>query len=85
MTTRPAPAKPSPSRMREINETIRYAMWSVFAIETRLGEAGDSRVPPGTRHLLGPFRRVGLGGGRAVEFHRFGDEPGGAVAGAAGQ
>ena len=39
MTTRPAPAKPSPSRMREINETIRYAMWSVFAIETRLGEA----------------------------------------------
>jgi chlorite dismutase len=25
--------------MREINETIRYAMWSVFAIETRLGEA----------------------------------------------
>ncbi|MCB1299924.1 MAG: chlorite dismutase family protein, partial [Tetrasphaera sp.] len=39
MTERPTPAKPSPARMREINDTIRYAMWSVFAIETRLGEA----------------------------------------------
>ncbi|MFV0464200.1 MAG: hydrogen peroxide-dependent heme synthase [Nostocoides sp.] len=25
--------------MREINETIRYAMWSVFAVDTPLGEA----------------------------------------------
>ena len=37
--TRPIPAKPTPARMREINDTIRYAMWSVFAVETRLGEA----------------------------------------------
>ena len=36
---RPIPAKPTPARMREINDTIRYAMWSVFAVETRLGEA----------------------------------------------
>ncbi len=39
MTTRPIPHKPTPARMREINETIRYAMWSVFALETRLGDA----------------------------------------------
>lgn len=38
MSDRPAPAKPSPSRMREINETIRYAMWSVFEVSTPLGE-----------------------------------------------
>ncbi|MFN8098500.1 MAG: hydrogen peroxide-dependent heme synthase [Dermatophilaceae bacterium] len=39
MTERPLPGKPSPSRMREINDTIRYAMWSVFAVDTRLGVA----------------------------------------------
>lgn len=32
------PGKPSPSRVREINDTIRYAMWSVFAVD-RLGDA----------------------------------------------
>jgi peroxiredoxin len=37
MSERPAPAKPSPSRMREINHTIRYAMWSVFEVSTPLG------------------------------------------------
>ncbi len=35
---RPAPAKPSPARMREINASIRYAMWSVFAVSTPLGD-----------------------------------------------
>lgn len=34
---RPIPAKPSPSQMREINDTIRYAMWSVFAVSLPLG------------------------------------------------
>lgn len=33
-----SPGKPSPSRVREINDTIRYAMWSVFAVD-RLGDA----------------------------------------------
>lgn len=37
MSERPVPAKPSPSRMREINDTIRYAMWSVFEVSTPLG------------------------------------------------
>ena len=31
-TGRSIPTKPSPARMREINEMIRYAMWSVFAV-----------------------------------------------------
>jgi peroxiredoxin len=30
--------KPSPSRIREINDSIRYAMWSVFAVTAPLGE-----------------------------------------------
>ena len=33
--------KPSPSRIREINETIRYAMWSVFAVTAPLGDERD--------------------------------------------
>ena len=39
MSERPVPAKPSPSRMRGINESIRYAMWSVFKVGTPLGDA----------------------------------------------
>ncbi len=39
MTTTPKPDRPSPSRMREINDTIRYAMWSVFAVASPLGDA----------------------------------------------
>jgi chlorite dismutase len=30
--------KPSPSRIREINASIRYAMWSVFAVTSPLGD-----------------------------------------------
>lgn len=30
-------ARPELARIREINETIRYAMWSVFAVSTPLG------------------------------------------------
>ena len=36
--SRPAPAKPGASRIREINDTIRYAMWSVFAVAEPLGD-----------------------------------------------
>ncbi len=31
-------AKPSPSQIREINDTIRYAVWSVFAATSPLGD-----------------------------------------------
>jgi chlorite dismutase len=40
MTYQPAhtaPSKPTPSRMREINDSIRYAMWSVFRVADPLG------------------------------------------------
>ena len=37
-TGRPAPSKPTPARMREINETIRYTMWSVFEVTEKLGQ-----------------------------------------------
>ena len=40
MSERPVPAKPTPSQMREINATIRYAMWSVFKVDSPLGR-GD--------------------------------------------
>ena len=33
--------KPTPAMMREINQTIRYSMWSVFASVTPLGEDRD--------------------------------------------
>ena len=36
--------KPSPARMREINESIRYAMWSVFAVTSPLGGERDALV-----------------------------------------
>ncbi len=39
-STRSAAAqKPGASRIREINDTIRYAMWSVFALAEPLGDA----------------------------------------------
>ena len=36
--SRGIPAKPTPAQMREINASIRYAMWSVFEVTERLGE-----------------------------------------------
>lgn len=33
--------KPSPSRIREINDTIRYSMWSVFSLASPLGDERD--------------------------------------------
>jgi len=35
--TRTAPAKPGAARIREVNDTIRYAMWLVFAVAEPLG------------------------------------------------
>ncbi|MEO6791457.1 MAG: hydrogen peroxide-dependent heme synthase [Ornithinibacter sp.] len=39
-TTRTTPAKPGAARIREVNDTIRYAMWSVFAVAEPIGD-GD--------------------------------------------
>ena len=40
MSERPT-RKPAPSVVREINDSIRYAMWSVFASVQPLGEDRD--------------------------------------------
>ncbi len=37
--SRPTSGKPGAARIREINDTIRYAMWSVFALAEPLGDA----------------------------------------------
>ena len=37
--TKQAPRKPSVARMKEINASIRYAMWSVFAVAEAVGDA----------------------------------------------
>ena len=34
-------SKPSPARIREINDSIRYAMWSVFSVTGPLGDDRD--------------------------------------------
>jgi peroxiredoxin len=39
-TPRPTASKPGAARIREINDTIRYAMWSVFALAEPIGD-GD--------------------------------------------
>jgi chlorite dismutase len=39
-TSRSVPARPGAARIREINDTIRYAMWSVFAVAEPIGD-GD--------------------------------------------
>ena len=39
--TRSTPAKPGAAKIREVNDTIRYAMWSVFAVAEPL--AGEDR------------------------------------------
>jgi len=36
--TRTTPVKPGAARIREVNDTIRYAMWSVFAVAEPLGD-----------------------------------------------
>jgi peroxiredoxin len=38
-THRPPSGKPGAARIREINDSIRYAMWSVFAVAEPLGDA----------------------------------------------
>ncbi len=36
--------KPTPAQMREINDTIRYSMWSVFSVASTLGDERDGVV-----------------------------------------
>jgi hydrogen peroxide-dependent heme synthase len=38
----PHPSNPNAARIREINDTIRYAMWSVFSVTAPLGDDRDT-------------------------------------------
>jgi len=38
------PGNPNAARIREINESIRYAMWSVFAVTSPVGDDRDAMV-----------------------------------------
>ena len=51
-TGRPAPTKPTPARMREINESIRYTMWSVFEVTERLGDADRAAMTAEIEELV---------------------------------
>ena len=55
MTTpsRPAPAKPGAARIREVNDTIRYAMWSVFALTQPLGDGDRDAMTAEVEQLVG--------------------------------
>ena len=49
---RPVPSKPTPARMREINETIRYTMWSVFEVTERLGDGDRAAMAAEVEELV---------------------------------
>ncbi len=51
--------KPSPTRIREINDTIRYAMWSVFAATSPLGDDRD-RMADEVEGLLADLEAAGV-------------------------
>ncbi len=50
---RPASARPTPSRMREINDSIRYAMWSVFRVAEPLGDDREALAEEAEAFLSG--------------------------------
>ena len=58
MSERSVPSKPTPARMREINDTIRYAMWSVFAAKP-LGDVDRAEVAEEVETL---FEELAAGG-----------------------
>ncbi len=58
-TTRPS-GKPSPARVREINETIRYAMWSVFALTTPVGDADRDALAREVEDVLAALAEDGV-------------------------
>ena len=60
MSERPTPSKPSPARMREINESIRYAMWSVFEVTAPLGEADRDSIVSELEELCSALETGGV-------------------------
>jgi chlorite dismutase len=54
------PAKPGPARIREINDTIRYAMWSVFALAEPLGDADREALASEVEALVADLAAGGV-------------------------
>ena len=52
-------SKPTPSRIREINSSIRYAMWSVFSVTAPLGDDRE-RMAKEVEALLGDLEEQGV-------------------------
>ena len=60
MSERPIPAKPSPARMREINDSIRYAMWSVFTVDRPLADADRDALTNELEELCAELEESGV-------------------------
>ncbi len=61
MSQSPTPAtKPTPARMREINDTLRYAVWSVFAVSDRLGSADREALAAEVESLFASLAEEGV-------------------------
>ena len=52
MTDRPAPAKPTREQLEAINSSVHYAMFSVFALTTPLGDADRAALAAEVETLL---------------------------------
>lgn len=59
-TTRPTPRKPGARRIKEINASIRYAMWSVFAVAEPLADADRAAYTDEVEDLLADLAREGV-------------------------
>lgn len=61
-TERATPTRPSAARIRELNDTIRYAMWSVFRVTDRLprSEAERDGLAGEVEALLADLEERGL-------------------------
>ncbi|PRY54674.1 chlorite dismutase [Knoellia remsis] len=59
-TARAVPSKPSPARMREINDAIRYTMWSVFEVTEPLGEADRAALAAEVEQLVADLEAGGV-------------------------
>lgn len=60
MTTRPAPAKPDREQLEAINSSVHYAMFSVFALATPLGDADRGALATEVDELIATVTEGGV-------------------------
>ena len=58
--TRSTPAKPGAAKIREINDTIRYAMWSVFAVAEPIGDEDRNALAAEVEELFTDLAERGV-------------------------